>query len=116
MKPELVAAGYKRAPAITGQTSQESFDIAKNTGWPGYIGSPRLATAAFGETIWNAFSAAASEQTLKILDGADPAAIPRYADILEKNPLYQKEWIGPAKAHDDMLGAKELEWLQRKQR
>jgi len=58
--------------------------------------------------------AAASEQTLKILDGADPSAIPRYADILERNPLYQKEWIGPAKAHDEALDAKEREWLRRR--
>jgi len=114
LKPELVAPGYKDAPAVTGQSTQESFDVAKKAGWPGYLGSPRLATAAFGEKIWKAFSAAASEQTLKILDGADPSAIPRYADILERNPLYQKEWIGPAKAHDEALDAKEREWLRRR--
>ncbi len=116
LRPDLVAPGYNSAPAITGQSQQESFDVAKKAGWPGYIGSPRLATAAFGEKIWNAFASAASDQTLKILDGADPSSIPRYADILEKNPLYQKEWIAPAKARDDALGAKEREWLQRKQR
>ena len=115
LRPELVASGYKSAPAVTGQTTQESFDVAKTPGWPGYLGSPRLATAAFGEKIWKAFSSAASEQTLKILDGADPAAIPRYADILEKNPVYQKEWIAPATAHDEALEAKEREWLRRKQ-
>ena len=49
-------------------------------------------------------------------DGADPSAIPRYADILEKNPIYQKEWIAPARAHDEALAAKEREWLLRKQR
>ncbi len=116
LKPELVDAGYKSAPAVTGQTAQESFAAAKRPAWPGYLGSPRLATAAFGEKIWKAFSAAASEQTLKILDGTDPATIPRYADILEKNPLYQRDWIGPAKAHDDALDAKEREWLRRKPR
>ena len=116
LRPELVAPGYLNAPAVSGQTTQESFDVAKKEGWPGYLGSPRLATAAFGERIWNAFSAAASDQTLKILDGADPATIPRYADILEKNPIYQKEWIGPAKAHDEALESKEREWLRRKQR
>lgn len=114
LKPELVAPGYTNAPAVTGQTTQESFDVAKKSDWPGYIGSPRLATAPFGEKIWKAFSAAAVDQTLKILDGADPSAIPRYADILEKNPIYQKEWIGPAKAHDEALEAKEREWLGRR--
>ena len=116
LKPELVDAGYKSAPAVTGRTAQESFAAAKRPAWPGYLGSPRLATAAFGEKIWKAFSAAASEQTLKILDGTDPSTIPRYADILEKNPLYQKDWIDPAKAHDEALEAKEREWLRRKPR
>lgn len=112
LKPELVAPGYKNAPAIAGGTTQESFEFAKKAGWPGYLGSPRLATATFGEKIWKAFSAAAIDQTLKILDGADPSVIPRYADILEKDPLYQKYWIGPAKAHDEALDAKEREWLR----
>jgi hypothetical protein len=116
LNPQLVSSGYKAAPAVTGQTTEESFAEARKPGWPGYLGSPRLATAALGEKIWKAFSAAASDQTLKILDGADPSAIPRYADILEKNPLYQRDWIGPAKAHDDALEAKEREWLRRKPR
>ncbi len=90
LKPELVSPGYKTAPAVTGQTTTESFEQARKPGWPGYLGSPRLATAALGEKIWKAFAAAASDQTLKILDGADPSAIPRYADILEKNALYQR--------------------------
>ena len=116
LAPQLVAPGYQDAPAVTGQTTQESFEVAKQAGWPGYLGSPRLATAAFGENIWNAFSTAASEQVLKILDGADPAAIPRYVDILEKNPLYQKDWIGPAKARDAAIDSKQREWLPRKPR
>lgn len=116
LAPGLVAPGYRTAAAVAGQNAQGSFDAARKPDWPGYLGSPRLATAAFGKQIWDAFSAAASEQTLKILDGADPAAIPRYADILEKNPLYQKDWIGPAQAHEDALDAKQREWLRRKQR
>lgn len=116
LKPELVAPGYKNAAVVTGQSLQESFDEAKNADWPGYLGSPRLATAALGEKIWKAFSAAASDQTLTILDGADPSTIPRYADILERNPIYQKEWITPAKAHDEALDAKEREWLRTKRR
>jgi len=116
LKPELVAPGYRTAPAVTGQSLQESFDEARKADWPGYLGSPRLATAALGEKIWVAFSAAASDQTLKILEGIDSSAIPRYADILEKNPIYQKEWISPAAAHDEALDAKEREWLRRRQR
>jgi len=42
LQPALVAPGYRNAPAVTGQTTQESFDVAKKAGWPGYLGSPRL--------------------------------------------------------------------------
>lgn len=111
LRPDLVAAGYKNAPAVTGQTMAESFAVAKPADWPGYLGSPRLATAALGEKTWKSFAAAAAEHLLKILDGADPAQFPRYADLLDKNPLYQ-EWIKTAKARDDLLDAKQKAWLK----
>jgi hypothetical protein len=116
LRPELVAPGYTNAPTVTGSSQQASFDVAKRANWTGYIGSPRLATAAFGEKIWTAFSAAAVDQTLKILDGADPSTIPRYVDYLEKNPIYQTNWIQPATARDDALGAKQREWLRTRRR
>lgn len=116
LRPELVAPGYKTATAVTGQTLEEAIGVARRPEWPGYLGSPRLATAAFGEQIWNAFAAAASAQTLNILGGADPATITRYVDLLKKNPVYQKEWIGPANARDAAMDAKQREWLKRKGR
>ena len=30
--------------------------------------------------------------------------------------IYQKKWIGPAKAHDEALDAKEREWIGRRNR
>jgi creatinine amidohydrolase len=113
LKPSLVAPGYARAPAVAGATMQESFDVARKPDWPGYIGSPRLATAALGRTIWTAFAAAAVTHMLAVVDGADPAQYQRYADLLFRNPLYQKEWIEPAAARDEALGAKERAWLER---
>ena len=50
--------------------------------------------------------AAATDHALKILEGADPAAFPRYADYLEKDPLYQG-WIKAATAHEERLEAKQ---------
>jgi len=110
LKPELVAPAYRTAPPIAGATMDESFAIAKPASWPGYIGSPRLATAALGETIWKRFAAAAIDHALKLLDGADPAQITRYADLLQRNPLYQA-WIKEATARDEQAAAKQREWL-----
>ena len=110
LKPELVAPGYKQAPAVTGQTMAESFDAAKAADWPGYLGSPRLASAALGKKIWDSFAAAAVEHMLAVLNGADPSQFQRYADLLEKNPLYQG-WIKATTERDEALEAKERAWL-----
>lgn len=112
LRPDLVSPGYREAPIVTGHTLAESFEVAGRVAWPGYLGSPRLASAALGEKIWKSFAEAAISHTLRILDGADPGSFPRYADLLEKNPLYQ-EWIRAAAAHEDRLEAKEREWLAR---
>ena len=113
LKPELVAPGYKRARAVTGQTMAESFSTAGSADWPGYLGSPRLASAAIGKKIWDSFAAAAAEHMLAVLKGADPAQYQRYADLLEKNPLYQG-WIKATTEHDEALDAKERAWLARR--
>lgn len=113
LKPELVAPGYKQAKAVTGQTMAESFSAARAPDWPGYLGSPRLATAAIGKKIWDSFAAAAIEHMLAVLNGADPAQFQRYADLLEKNPLYQ-QWIAATTARDEALEAKERAWLARR--
>jgi creatinine amidohydrolase/Fe(II)-dependent formamide hydrolase-like protein len=59
LQPALVAAGFKNANAVAGRTMADSFERAKAADWPGYLGSPRIATAAWGEKIWKSFAAAA---------------------------------------------------------
>ncbi len=115
LRPDLVAPTYKDAPVVTGHSLKDSFEVAKAADWPGYLGSPRLANAALGEKIWKSFMAAAVEHALKILDGAEPASFPRYADLLEKNPLYQA-WIKEATARDERLEAKERAWIRKNAR
>jgi creatinine amidohydrolase/Fe(II)-dependent formamide hydrolase-like protein len=111
LRPDLVDPGYKDAPVVAGHTLEESFATARRAGWPGYLGSPRLAGAALGAVIWSSFRNAALDHALKILAGTDPSTLPRYADLLEKNPLYQ-EWIRAATAHDAARGAKQREWIR----
>jgi creatinine amidohydrolase/Fe(II)-dependent formamide hydrolase-like protein len=115
LRPDLVAAGYKQASVVTGQSLEESLNVAKAVDCPGYLGSPRLASAALGERIWKSFVAAAIDHSLKVLGGADPAQFPRYADLLARNKLYQK-WIEQATARDDRLEAQQREWLRRQSR
>jgi len=115
LRPDLVAPSYKEAPAVTGHSLRESFEVAKAVDWPGYLGSPRLASARLGEAIWKSFVAAAVEHAVKILDGVESEKFQRYADLLEKNPLYQG-WIKEAATHAERLEAKQQAWLHKKAR
>lgn len=115
LEPKLVSPLYKDAPIVTGATLAQAFDATKPASWPGYLGSPRQSSAALGETIWKSFAAAALDTSLKILDGVDPATFPRYADYLEKQPLYQ-EWIRAANERDAALEAKQRAWLEKQKK
>jgi creatinine amidohydrolase len=113
LEPGLVSGDYRAAPAVSGSTYAESFAAANRPGWPGYIGAPRVASAALGKRIWTSFSSAALETTLGILDGTDPSKYPRYLSYLVKNPLYQ-EWITSANDRDSTLAQRQRDWLRTK--
>jgi creatinine amidohydrolase len=110
LRPELVAPGYRTAPRVTGATPPESIAAASRDDWPGYLGSPRLASAALGARIWTSFAGAASEHAVRILEGADPRQFPRYADLLARNPLFQP-WITASEARDAERGAAQQRWI-----
>jgi creatinine amidohydrolase/Fe(II)-dependent formamide hydrolase-like protein/ketosteroid isomerase-like protein len=113
LQPNLVAPDYQQAPAVTGSTYAESVAAAKQKDWPGYIGAPRLGTAALGRSIWTSLSASALKTTLEILAGADPAKYPRYLPIMEKNPSYH-EWIAAATERDRAIGDRQQAWNARR--
>ena len=113
LQPKLVAPDYKQAPIRTGATLDASMQVAHEADWPGYVGSPRLATRAIGERIWKALSAAAAEYTNKMLDGEDPAPIKRYGDLLGGVPAYVKVDDG-ARASEAAIARKQAEWLKSK--
>ena len=115
LRPELVAPGYRTAPVVTGKTTQESFAVARRPDWPGYLGSPRLGTAALGEQIWKSFAAAATKVTLDVLDGTDPAQYTRYADLLGRNALF-RPWIDSTAARDSVREAAHRAWLNTRPR
>jgi hypothetical protein len=64
------------------QTMEELVAIARSEEWPGYIGSPRLASAAHGAQSWSAFETMFIDLALRILDGFDYRQLPRYTDIM----------------------------------
>jgi creatinine amidohydrolase/Fe(II)-dependent formamide hydrolase-like protein len=115
LRPDLVARDFKEAPAWSGANYAEDFAVARRDGWPGYLGAPPLATAAFGERIWRGFSAATLKTALEILDGKDPATYPRYLTYLKKLPEY-RAWIDSSTARDSLAGDRLAAWLAQRGR
>lgn len=113
LKPGLVAPDYKTAPVVTGATLDEAMAVTHRPEWPGYVGSPRLATREVGETIWKALSASAIVQTNKMLDGEDPAPIKRYGDLLGGVEAYRKVDDG-ARLFENGVTRRQTDWLKRK--
>jgi creatinine amidohydrolase/Fe(II)-dependent formamide hydrolase-like protein len=113
LRPDLVSPDYKRAPIHTGSTVEESMAEARKPGWPGYIGSPRLATRALGERIWRGLSASAIAHANKVLDGEDTRGIRRYGDLLKNVPSYVKV-DESARAAEEAIARRQAEWLKSK--
>jgi creatinine amidohydrolase/Fe(II)-dependent formamide hydrolase-like protein len=113
LQPNLVASDYRSARSVTAASYDEGFRAARDTSWPGYIGAPRLGTAALGRQIWTSFSGAALKTTLEILDGKDPASYQRYLAYMQRNPLYQ-DWIKAANERDSTLAWRQQAWSARK--
>lgn len=81
----FVARGYRTAPSFLGQDMKELVGIARSPAWPGYLSAPSRATAARGRRGTEAAGRAAAETMLRILDGADERAIPRYGAIMAES-------------------------------
>ena len=115
LRPDLVAKDYRKAPAVSGANYTEDFAVAKQSGWPGYLGAPALATAAFGKRIWSAFAEATISTSVEILDGKDPGSYPRYLTYLKTQSQY-RDWIDSTNARDSLAGGKLASWLARRPR
>jgi creatinine amidohydrolase len=113
LRPELVSRDYRQAKSVSGPKYESAFATAREAGWPGYLGAPQLATAAFGKRIWDGFVAATVKTTVEVLDGKDPATYPRYLTYLKTLPQY-RDWIDSANARDAAAGGKLAEWLAKR--
>jgi creatinine amidohydrolase/Fe(II)-dependent formamide hydrolase-like protein len=87
LRPDLVSPAIAQAPAITGQDFAALVQLARKEGWPGYFGAPARASAALGAQVHRAESALLVKTALRILDGWDPRAEPRYENVLGSDPV-----------------------------
>ena len=86
LQPNLVRPGYRQAPSLGDSTMSGLVGIATQTHWPGYFGAPRLATRAHGGAIVRAVTDSLLRIATALLNGQDPRAFPRFADVIATSP------------------------------
>jgi creatinine amidohydrolase/Fe(II)-dependent formamide hydrolase-like protein len=113
LRPGLVSTSLREAEIRAGADWSALVRIARDSSWPGYFGSPRLATAAQGARINRAATDAALAYALKILDGMDPRDIPRLGDVAHDSPENVAIDADALRREMEIL-RKQEEWLTRK--
>lgn len=113
LRPELVHPGYRNATPYSGRTWAELTAVGQAADWPGYFGSPRLATRSRGEKLMQAEAADLSDVALQILDGLDPRGLERDLSAASADAgrvRYSQE----SDRHDAAIEAKKTAWLLQK--
>ncbi len=114
LRPDLVSPLYKQLAPLTVNSGAEQFRFARAEGWPGYLGSPRAASANYGarRQLWRA--RLVNALALAIIDGAlDDRDIPRYSKKMTGNKDFMREMAGSDK-YEAVVERKQREWMKRK--
>jgi hypothetical protein len=112
LRPDLVSPAYATAPPNTADAPADAARIARAPGWQGYIGSPRLATSAFGAREMRERADLFNRVALAVLDGADPAQWTRLSAVAFKDPVIDGIEKG-TRAEADRIGDAQRAWLAR---
>jgi len=115
LKPELVAAGWHTAPAVVAHEPADLVSLARQSGWPGYFGTPAIATTEAGRRKMDGLAAAAIEVALNMLDGTLSPSAARVVDQVAEVPAFKSLWDASLE-HDRLLEKKEADWLARERR
>ncbi len=112
LRPDLVPADYAQAAPRPANSPAEAVAAAKAANWEGFIGSPRLASAAFGAQEMRQRAASYNTAALSILDGSDPRSIPRLSEMAMKSPDIRRVESATQNYYDD-IARKQQAWLRK---
>ena len=115
LRPDLVSSSIKDARPVVGKNFADLVALAKHDSWPGYFGTPAIATPAAGDRAMNAIAQAAIDAALKILDGAPDAAFPRVAGLLAGDPDVQK-MLSISSERERQIERRQSDWLAKSRR
>lgn len=109
LRPDLVGP-IQQAEPHTAQNWDDIVRVARQPGWPGYFGSPRVATAARGARSYGGSAKRIIDFALTILDGADERQVPRASALAV--PASVKAVHAEALSREQALEKRQQAWLQ----
>jgi hypothetical protein len=113
LRPDLVNPKYKTAEPQSGDKMEDLARLARSENWPGYFGSPRLASRSQYEKGWQVAYKEAINIALKILDGLDERSVVRFGDEMKKSDPDVK-LDAESLQHEAKIKRKQDEWLKQK--
>lgn len=114
LRPDLVNPSFRTLPPFAANNPVELFQVAKAPNWLGYMGSPRLATAAYGARSQQYRSAETNALAIAILEGSlDEREIPRYANFMLALSAVAKALEGSSR-YDAEVERKQREWMKKR--
>jgi len=109
LRPDLVSPTFRTSPPVTGRNMAELVALAKTKEWPGYFGTPSIATAAAGSRAMIAIAQAAVDVAVEILNGTADSEMSRVAD-LAADPAF-KPLVDQSLEHDRSAEQRQAAWL-----
>jgi hypothetical protein len=100
----------RTAPAVVAHEPADLVRLAHKADWPGYFGTPAIATREAGRRKMDGLAAAAIDVALKMLDGKLSPSAARVVDQDAAEPTFKRLW-DTSLAHDRLLEKKEADWL-----
>ena len=113
LRPDLVNSKYKTAKPQSSDKMEDLIRIAQSESWPGYFGSPRLATRTQYWKGWQIAYKEAIDTALKILDGLDERTIVRFGDEMKKSEP-DVNLDEESLKRETEIKRKQNEWLKKK--
>jgi len=113
LRPDLIPATYLGAKPFAANNPSEAFRLATADDWPGYIGSPRLATAAYGAQLMRHSSSQYNALALAILDGLDERTITRFSGVAFNDKTIA-DITTQAARHWAGIERKQSEWMKKR--
>lgn len=111
LRPALVGP-VDRLRAWGAASFTDLLALTARPGWPGYVGSPRLATAARGAAIWRALRDPLLRYAHAVLDRAPlPPAVP-FARLALEDPA-EAAVVEGSLARDREMAGRQRRWLAR---